>query len=110
MHLIVNLKGEARDMCILFSLQFIYRMGLGRYSKTDINSSHPSVAANFCETRLGNQMSVFASQYSLSKEFGILNYFTDDQLAKLNAIFDIPKPNSSADDWPYYLWDNGGFS
>ena len=82
-------------------------MGLGRDRDININPSHPSVAANFCETRLGNQMSVFASQYSLWKEFGILNYFTEDQLTKLNSIFDMPKPNSSADDWPYYLWDNG---
>ena len=69
-----------------------------------------SVASTFNPGRLGNQLSTFASLYSVWREFGIYNFIDHKQLDKLNKVFDLPEPDQDSDDWPYFVWDNGNIS
>ena len=73
--------------------------------RMNTTNSFPSIAGAFCKTRLGNQLSAFASMYSLWRRFGIYNYITRDQYKRLNTVFDLPNDKSKCvDDWPYFVW------
>ena len=72
-------------------------------------SSLPSVAGTFTKTRLGNQLSAFASLYSLWRRFGIYSFITPNQYQKLCEIFILPRPKSTcSNDWPYFFWSYPG--
>ena len=74
--------------------------------RMSINSTQPSLAATFTFTRLGNQLSAFATLYSIWRRFGIYNYINTDQLNRLSEVFDLPKSKSDCiDDWPYFIWE-----
>ena len=74
--------------------------------RMSINATQPSLAATFTFTRLGNQLSAFATLYSIWRRFGIYNYINTDQLNRLTNVFDLPKSKSGCiDDWPYFIWD-----
>ena len=67
--------------------------------------SSPSIGGAFCKTRLGNQLSAFASMYSLWRRYGIYNYIIPEQYERLNAVFDLPNRKSECvDDFPYFVW------
>ena len=74
-------------------------------------SLHPfhSVAATFNNGRLGNQMSSFASLYSVWREFKIYNFIKIQQYKKLGEVFDIPIGHNTSTniDWPFYIWNDG---
>ena len=74
--------------------------------RMSINATQPSLAATFTFTRLGNQLSAFATLYSIWRRFGIYNYINTDQLNRLSEVFDLPKSKSECiDDWPYFIWE-----
>ena len=68
-----------------------------------------SVAVTFNSGRLGNQLSSFASLYSVWKEFNILNFISVGQWSKMDEVFDMPIHGNAIDgnDWPYFIWNNG---
>ena len=80
-------------------------MAFGKWN--DGINKESSIAVNFCRARLGNQLSVFSSQYAIWREFGIYNYIDINQWEKLNKVFDLPSPNSEDDSWPFYIWIPG---
>ena len=57
--------------------------------------------------RIGNQLSRFASMYSVWREFGIYNFIDHGQLDILTNVFDLPESNKDSDDWPYFVWNTG---
>ena len=68
----------------------------------------PSIAATFTWQRLGNQLSAFATLYSVWRRLGVYHYINYDQLKRLSTVFDLPAPKSGCiDDWPYFLWEAG---
>ena len=73
--------------------------------------SRKSIAVTFCHTRLGNQLSAFASTYSLWRRYGMHNYINDGQFQQLTKVFELPlKPQDKENgigEWPYYVWNNG---
>ena len=69
-----------------------------------------SVASTFNPGRLGNQLSTFASLYSVWREFGIYNFVTPGQLDILNNVFDLPESDKHSNDWPYFVWNIGNVS
>ena len=72
-------------------------------------ASQPSVAGTFTKTRLGNQLSAFASLYSLWRRFGIYNFISPKQYQKLSEIFILPRPKDPCrNDWPYFFWSYTG--
>merc|ERR1712154_46753 len=66
-------------------------------------TSKPSVLANFGNGRLGNQMCNFATQYALTKEYGVLSYFTDLSYKILGETFNLPQPNQRNS--TFYIWN-----
>ena len=68
-----------------------------------------SVAVTFNSGRLGNQLSSFASLYSVWKEFKIYNFISVKQWSKMDEVFDLPIHGNALDgnDWPYFIWNNG---
>ena len=75
-----------------------------------LNLSIPlhSVAATFNPGRLGNQISSFASLYSVWREFKVRNFINMKQYKMLSDIFDLPirKEASENVEWPYYIWND----
>ena len=65
------------------------------------------LASTFCPGRLGNQLSAFASLYSVWREFGIYNFIGPVQLDRLNNVFDLPETGKDTNDWPYFIWNEG---
>ena len=79
--------------------------------RMSIDYAHPSIAASFTYQRLGNQLSAFATLYSVWRQFGIYNYINTDQLTKISKVFDLPSSKSVCiNDWPYFVWDLRKFS
>ena len=67
-----------------------------------------SVAATFTWQRLGNQLSAFATLYSIWRRFSVYHYVNMDQIRRLSEVFDLPASKSGCiDDWPYFLWEAG---
>ena len=68
-----------------------------------------SVAVTFNNGRLGNQMSSFASLYSVWREFGINYFITIPNWKKLNEVFDLPMSNDNLENiaWPFYILSEG---
>jgi hypothetical protein len=71
-----------------------------------------SVATTFNPGRLGNQLSSFASLYSVWREFKIDNYISKKQWVMLDSIFDLPTRKNNelereSDGWPYFIWTKG---
>lgn len=79
-------------------------MDLEKSGSTGFNHS---ISTAFCKSRLGNQLSAFASQYAIWREFGIYNFIDRNQWEKLNEVFDLPPPNINSNEWPYYIWYPG---
>ena len=64
-----------------------------------------SLLSSFCRWRLGNQMSAFATGYTLWRRFGIRNFLVGDQFDMLRDVFDLPIPKEKhVSEWPYYVW------
>ena len=73
------------------------------------NRFRPSMSGTFTKTRLGNQLSAFASLYSLWRRYGIYNYITPKQYTSLSEVFTLPRPKSKCiNDWPYFIWSSKG--
>ena len=78
--------------------------------RMSVSEFQPSIAATFTWQRLGNQLSAFATLYSLWKRFGIYNYINTDQLERLSDVFDLPEAKSGCiNDWPYFVWEPSKF-
>ena len=74
------------------------------------SNEKPSIAAAFTWQRLGNQISAFATLYSVWRRLGVYHYINQDQLRRLNEVFDLPTAKSGCiDDWPYFVWDQSKF-
>ena len=67
----------------------------------------PSIAAAFTWQRLGNQLTVFATLYSVWRRFGIYHYINIDKVRRLNEVFDLPQVKYACiNDWPYFVWES----
>ena len=72
------------------------------------SEGQPSIAATFTWQRLGNQLSAFATLYSIWRRFGVYHYVNIDQIRKLSEVFDLPASKSGCiDNWPYFVWEAG---
>ena len=74
--------------------------------------NNPSIAVSSIQrsqTRLGNQLSNFASGYAIWRDFGILNYMDPEQLHIIGKAFKLPKYNEEDDNASYYTWFKGWF-
>jgi len=72
--------------------------------------NNPSIAVSSIQrsqTRLGNQLSNFASGYAIWRDFGILNYMDPEQLHIIGKAFKLPKYNEEDDNASYYTWFKG---
>ena len=77
-----------------------------------LDNHHHSIAMTFNPGRLGNQLSSFASLYSVWREFKIYNYISEKQWILLDSVFDLPTRNnnvleSKSAGWPYFIWTKG---
>ena len=59
------------------------------------------------QTRLGNQLSNFASGYAIWRDFGILNYMDPEQLRIIGKVFKLPAHDETENDACYYTWLKG---
>ena len=74
--------------------------------------NNPSIAVSSIQrsqTRLGNQLSNFASGYAIWRDFGILSYMDPEQLHIIGKAFKLPKYEEDDDNASYYTWFKGLF-
>ena len=79
---------------------------------TDVSKKNdPSISASAIQepqqSRLGNQLSNFASGYALWRDFGILNYMDPEQLKIIGKVFKLPTYEENDDNASYYVWHKG---
>ena len=76
-----------------------------------VKNNNPSIAVSAIQqrtqTRLGNQLSNFASGYAIWRDFGILNYIDPKQLQILGKVFKLPTYKENDDSASYYVWLKG---
>ena len=69
----------------------------------------PSIAASFGQGRTGSQLCFFAAGYALWRDFGILNFISQEQLDILKNTFVLPEQNELLKNSTYYTWRKGMF-
>ena len=69
----------------------------------------PSIAASFGQGRTGSQLCFFAAGYALWRDFGILNFISQEQLDILGNTFELPEQNELLKNSTYYTWREGMF-
>ena len=69
----------------------------------------PSIAASFGQGRTGSQLCFFAAGYALWRDFGILNFISQEQLDILKNTFALPEQNELLKNSTYYTWRKGTF-
>ena len=73
--------------------------------------NNPSISVSAIQqrsqTRLGNQLSNFASGYAIWRDFGILNYMDPEQLKIIGKVFKLPTYEENDDNASYYVWLKG---
>ena len=74
--------------------------------KLKLKDKQRSIIANFGDGRLGNQLSNFATNYAILKDYGMYPYINSMQHNILKAVFSLPKLNDM-DNASYYIWDTG---
>ena len=67
----------------------------------------PSIAASFGQGRTGSQLCFFAAGYALWRDFGILNFISQEQLDILKNTFVLPEQNELLKNSTYYTWRKG---
>ena len=67
----------------------------------------PSIAASFGQGRTGSQLCFFAAGYALWRDFGILNFISQEQLDILKNTFVLPEQNELLKNSTYYTWREG---
>ena len=109
----INVENRVNDFngaMDLFSDYFYHQDSCKRMSDV-VKKNNPSIAVSAIQqrtfTRLGNQLSNFASGYAIWRDFGILNYVDPEQLAIIGKVFKLPTYNESDSNASYYVWRKG---
>ena len=93
-----------------FSGFFYHQDACQRISGVAQNNG-PSIAVSAIQqqhqTRLGNQLSNFASGYAIWRDFGILNYLDPEQLHIIGKAFKLPTYDEKDNNATYYKWVKG---
>ena len=68
-----------------------------------------SVGTTFNDGRLGNQLSSFATLYSVWREFNIYNFIGEQEWAVIVEVFDLPTVDVGleSNNWPYFIRTTG---
>ena len=94
----------------LFSGYFYHPAACQRIADVG-KKNRPSIAVSAIQqksqTRLGNQLSNFASGYAIWRDFGILNYIDPVQLQIIGKVFKLPHYEDEEDDATYHTWLKG---
>lgn len=93
----------------LFSGYFYHPVACKRISDVvKKNSSSIAVSAiQRKQTRLGDQLSNFATGYAIWRDFGILNYMDPKQLSIIGKAFKLPTYKETDNNACYYTWLKG---
>ena len=93
----------------LFSSYFYHPDACKRIADVAKKNS-PSIAVSSIQrkqTRLGDQLSNFATGYAIWRDFGILNYMDPKQLSIIGKAFKLPSYDETDNDACYYTWLKG---
>ncbi len=74
--------------------------------KLKLKNQQRSIIANFGDGRLGNQLSNFATNYAISKDYGMYQYINSMQHSIIKSVFNLPELNDM-DNSSYYIWHTG---
>ena len=109
----LNYENQVKDFSgavDLFSGYFYHPAACQRIADVG-KKNRPSIAVSAIQqksqTRLGNQLSNFASGYAIWRDFGILNYIDPEQLQIIGKVFKLPHYEDEEDDASYYTWLKG---
>ena len=109
----LNLNNNVNDFngaMDFFSGYFYHRDACQRISDV-VKKNNPSISVSAIQqrsqTRLGNQLSNFASGYAIWRDFGILNYMDPKQLQIIGKVFKLPTYEEKDDNASYYVWLKG---
>ena len=93
----------------LFSSYFYHPVACKRISDV-VKKNSSSIAVSSIQrkqTRLGDQLSNFATGYAIWRDFGILNYMDPKQLSIIGKAFKLPIYDETDNDACYYTWLKG---
>ena len=109
----INLENKVNNFngaMDVFSDYFYHRHACQRIADV-AKKNNPSISVSAIQqrkqTRLGNQLSNFASGYAIWRDFGILNYMDPDQLKIIGKVFKLPTYEEKDNNAPYYVWLKG---
>jgi hypothetical protein len=93
----------------LLSSYFYHPVACKRISDV-VKKNSASIAVSSIQrkqTRLGDQLSNFATGYAIWRDFGILNYMDPKQLSIIGKAFKLPTYDERDNDACYYTWLKG---